>query len=170
MENEGRHFIQPIASGLRKASFRSGEEVLDSWLRDYSGQSERTHATRTYCAISEDSHEVVGYYSLVVAVVRAEEAGSIAGERAKYSIPGILLARLAVSRDHHGTGLGKALLSDSLKVCIAVSQRVGVQVILVDALHGEAASFYAHHGFTAFRENPLRLFLPIHTARAADSR
>jgi len=169
MENEGRYLIQSFSSSLRRARFRSGEDALDSWLREYSGQSERKHATRTYCAISEGHQEVVGYYSLVVAVVSSEEADNVYGESAKYSIPGILLARLAVSRDHHGDGIGRALLTDGLNTCIAVSRRVGVQVILVDALHGEAASFYTHHGFTPFRENPLRLFLPITTALAAET-
>jgi Predicted acetyltransferase len=169
MNNEGRHLIRPFSSDLRRESFRSGEDALDSWLREYSGQSERKHATRTYCAISEGHQEIVGYYSLVVAVVSAEEADNVFGESAKYSIPGILLARLAVSRDRHGDGIGRALLKDALETCIAVSRRVGVQVILVDALHGEAASFYTHHGFTAFRENRLRLFLPIATALAAEA-
>lgn len=168
MDNEGRYPIQPFSSDLRRGSFRSGEDALDSWLREYSGQSERKHATRTYFAISPDSQEIVGYYSLVVAVVSAEEAGNVPGDNAKYSIPGLLLARLAVSLNHHGNGIGRALLKDALETCSAVSRRVGVHVILVDALHGEAASFYTHHGFTAFRENRLRLFLPIATALAAE--
>ena len=59
--------------------------------------------------------EVVGFYSLAVGSVDPEDAPARAVKGlARHPVPVMILARLAVDRDHQGKGLGMALLKDAL--------------------------------------------------------
>jgi hypothetical protein len=51
-----------------------------------------------------------------------------------------------------------------------VSADVGAAVVVVHALDDEAARFYAHNGFTAFRDEPHHLYYPMKTIAAALAR
>jgi hypothetical protein len=44
---------------------------------------------------------------------------------------------------------------------LEISEKVGLQAIVVDAIDDNAASFYRHNGFTSFDEEPLKLFIPM---------
>lgn len=78
-------------------------------------------------------------------------------------IPVTLLGRLAIARSHHGKGLGAALLMDAMRRALEHSEEVGAMAVVVDATDEAAARFYAKHGFIAFPERPLRLFIPMAT-------
>jgi predicted N-acetyltransferase YhbS len=59
----------------------------------------------------------------------------------------VLLARLALHTPLHGQGLGGALLADALERVVTATALVAARFVVVDALHENAATFYAHHGF-----------------------
>jgi hypothetical protein len=59
------------------------------------------------------------------------------------------------------------LLVDALKRIVDVSENVGVTLILVDAKDDKAANFYRHFGFASLPDTPLRLALPVTTAKQA---
>jgi hypothetical protein len=40
-------------------------------------------------------------------------------------------------------------------------------VVVVDALDSDALAFYERFGFSALTDDPMRLFLPVSTIRAA---
>jgi GNAT superfamily N-acetyltransferase len=62
-------------------------------------------------------------------------------------VPVVLLARLALDRSEHGTGLGGHLLVDALRRCIRGGHEFGARALVVDAISEEAARFYEHFGF-----------------------
>ena len=64
-------------------------------------------------------------------------------------IPAILLARLALSSELLGAGLGGILLHDALYRAVAASQQAGGRYVVVDAIDDNAREFYEHYGFTA---------------------
>ena len=78
-------------------------------------------------------------------------------------IPVVLLGRLAVDNSQKGRGLGKLLLLHALWRSQQVSKEAGVYAVEVDALHEEAARFYARYGFQALLDDPLHLYLPMKT-------
>ena len=71
---------------------------------------------------------------------------------------------LAIDKQFKGQGLGAALLADALAK--ALSSEIAAFALIVDAKDDTAATFYRHHGFIAFGDNPRALFLPLTTAKA----
>lgn len=62
----------------------------------------------------------------------------------RYPQPIALLARLGVSIDHEGHGLGAALLLDVLQRTATLGTEIGCRGLLVHAESPEAREFYRH--------------------------
>lgn len=73
----------------------------------------------------------------------------------------MLLARLAVDRNHKGQGLGEYLLMHALDSIVGTAKTIGVQCVIVDAINDDAARFYKKYGFEPLTDQPLTLFLPV---------
>ena len=80
-------------------------------------------------------------------------------------MPAALLARLAVASSFQGKKLGGILLADAVER--VARGDLGAFALVVDAKDGQARRFYEHHGFTAIKDEPMRLILPIATALKA---
>ena len=169
MTARGREVVVvPLHRGHTRAQFDCGNADLNEWLMKYSTQSARRGTAQTFVATQNNQPEVLGYYSAVVASVEREQAANLAGlGQTRYSIPAVLIARLAVDRRAQGQGVGALLLAHSLDSALQVSERVGVQAVIVDALSDQAASFYRRWGFQSFPSDGLRLFVPLSTLRSA---
>jgi GNAT superfamily N-acetyltransferase len=128
------------------SGFDSGEPVLDDWLRKSARGSDGRNLTRTYVWHRGDGR-VVAYYAVSPYLVEADDLT----KRQRRGQPGrigcYLLARLALDRSEHGQRFGTLLLADALRLLAQHADDVGGRLIVVDALHDEAASFYMHHGF-----------------------
>lgn len=141
-----------------RSEFSCGKAGLDEWLQQYAGQSERNNTTRTFLAV--EGQRVVGYYATRTLQLDLDEAASAFGVgKRRYPVPAILLARLAVTSRMQGTGLGKHLLVDALVRMVDVSNSVGYEVVVVDAIDHEASTFYRRYGFQPFEDDALHLFM-----------
>jgi len=88
-----------------------------------------------------------------------------------YDLPAILLARLAVDKRFSGRGLGRALLSEALRVSLRASKQVGSRCIIVDA-YPAALDWYRKYGFVPIegaKSGSVRMYLDIRTIEAARS-
>lgn len=151
---------------VRKCDFECGKPDLDDWLHQYAGQQERSDNTRTFLAISPDDKSVVGYYAMTTYVIGLDELSEEHGMgKRRYPIPAVLLARLAVDRRWQGRGLGSLLLISALKEIATASQSIGFEVVVVDAIDDEAATFYAKRGFRLFARHRRKLFLTLKELR-----
>ena len=158
--------IVPFSRQFNRSTFNSGDYELDQWLKQYSGQNQRKDLTRTFLALDPAKKNVIGYYAAVASTMETERRNTReSAPTREYSIPVILLARLAVDRSRHGRGIGSALLAHALTNASLVAEKVGVQAVIVDAASADAKAFYLAHGFVAFPEEPKRLFLPISTMK-----
>jgi GNAT superfamily N-acetyltransferase len=91
---------------------------------------------------------VVGYYSLAVGAVSWDEAPARAGKGlARHPIPVMILARLAVNREHEGLGLGRALLKDALRRTAHAADIAGIRALLVHAKDDRARRWYEQFDF-----------------------
>ncbi len=70
-----------------------------------------------------------------------------------------LLARLALDRSEHGTGLGADLLKDALARCASVASEVGGRAVVFDTKDDRAALFYQRFGFAPLPGNPHLLYV-----------
>lgn len=156
---------RPLRQDDDVAGFDSGSPPLDDWLRQRALRNEREDATRTY--VVESASRVVAYYSLAAAAV--PHAGSTGRSRRNMpdAIPAMLLARLAVDREHQGQQLGANLLRDAIRRTLAAAEIAGIRVLLVHAADDRARAFYLHFDFEASPTDELQLMLLLKDARGA---
>lgn len=64
-----------------------------------------------------------------------------------------------------GTGLGRFLVREAILSTIAAADRIGVLILLVHALHEQAATFYEMVGFKRSPTDPLHLYVLLADAR-----
>lgn len=165
--SHGEGAIEPLSSRHDRETFDCGEPALDRFLRTQARQNQDRGFSRTFVAVRGKDPRVLGYSTLTV---RGLDAKQFPPEEAKrfprYPVPVIHLARLAVDRAFQGQGLGEILLADVLERAVQVADVVGVFAVEVVAKTQEAKKFYEKHGFRAFPDDPLHLYLSIDTARA----
>lgn len=152
--------------GHDRSQFDCGVDELNEWLRTQASQQQRRGNAVTFVAVHRDDGRVIGYYSSLTYRLDLAEAEAAYGRGTRrYPVPALLLARLAVSRRHHGEGVGAELLVHALRTAAEVADKVGVEILVVHAIDSNAAAFYRHFGFTPFVDHELRLFMPIATIR-----
>ena len=79
-------------------AFECGEEALNVYLKRYAGQNEKRGGSRTF-VIADRGNRVVGYYTLTVgSIEQADAPAQVTKGMGKYSIPVVLLARLAIDK------------------------------------------------------------------------
>lgn len=150
----------------RRTGFNSGSEALDNYFRQQVSQDVRRRVTACYVALTPEQR-IAGYYTLAsAAVLLSDLPSSVAKKLPRYpSVPAVRLGRLAVDLDFKGIGLGGALLADALGR--ALRAEIAAFALIVDAKDESATAFYRHHGLMALPGQPMRLFLPLATARHA---
>ena len=71
----------------------------------------------------------------------------------RFPLPVVTLARLAVSRDHQGLGIGVGMQQDAIRLTLLIAEQAGIRAILTHPLNEDAAGFYLRFGSTP---SPLR--------------
>ena len=153
------------------ATFTSGHDDLDDWLLRHGLAAQEMDSARTFVLVGEDG--VVGYFSLTMGSVRRADAPArLVRAMPAYPVGMVLLARLAVHRLQQGEGHGALLLAEALRKAVTAGEAAAARLVVVDAIDDRAAAFYAHHGFVATPEHPLRLHRRMKDIRAslADAR
>lgn len=148
------------------SEFQCGNDALDSWLADHALASQQMDSARTFVLV--DDGVIVGYFSLTMGSVRRADAPhKLVRGLPAYPVGVALLARLAVHTDHQGEGIGGLLLSEALRKVVLAGESAAARLVVVDAIDEAAVRFYAHHGFLAVPEHPLRLYRRIKDIKAS---
>lgn len=157
--------IEKLARRHAVDSFDCGEEPLNRFLIRYALPNSQANASQTYVGLSGD--DVIGFYTLVVGEVAYEDAADrMKKGLARHPVPIMLLARLAVSRDWQGKGVGAGLLRDAVLRTLQAADIAGIRAFTVHAKDDNARSFYRHFGFIESPTDPLHLFALIRDLRA----
>ena len=159
---------EPFGKQHRVDEFECGESALDDWLKRHALGAQASGSARVFVTTLTDGETVVGYYALAAAHVAPEAATARAlkGQPRARPIPAILLARLAVDRQHQRAGLGRSLLQDVLLRCVDAAEAIGARVLLVHAKHEAAKAWYSQFGFEESPTDPLHLMMLIKDVRA----
>lgn len=156
---------RPIEPADGTLGFDSGEASLDRYLIDRALANHVSDLARCYVCVESEDNQVVGYYTLSAVAIEHAELPGRARRNAPNPVPAVLLGRLAVNRKTQGTGLGRLLVRDAILSTLAAADRIGVRLLIVHALHDEAAAFYAALGFKPSPTDPLHLYLLLSDAR-----
>ena len=155
---------QPLDAHHRVEAFDCGKPALTDWLLRHARQAQGSGSARTFVCCDGDC--VAGYYSLTVGQIDTLEAPErVRKGMGQYPIPVIILARLAVDRDHQGRGLGWSLLQDAILRAVAVSEQAGIRALLTHPIDADAEAFYRRFGFESTPGNERQLILLLKDAR-----
>jgi len=143
----------PLAAQHRLEGFDCGKPALNDWLVRHARQAQGSGSAKTF-VVAEDDDRVAGYFSLTVGQVDTLDAPErIRRGMGRYPVPVVILARLAVSREYQGRGIGVGMLQDAVRRTLAIAEQAGVRAMLVHPIDEDAARFYTRFGFIA---SPLR--------------
>ena len=140
--------------------FDCGKPALNDWLVRHAMQAQSSGSARTCVVVEGD--RVVGYFSLAVGQADAMEVPDrIRKGMGSYPIPVVILARLAVSLQDQGKGIGTGMLQEAIRRMIAIADQAGVRALLTHPIDEEASRFYRRFGFESspIREQQLLLLL-----------
>jgi len=160
-----RFRIEKLSRKHPVETFDCGEEPLNRFLMRYALQNQQANASQTYVGLSDDN--VIGFYTLVVGEVAYDSAAErLTKGMARHPVPVMLLARLAVSLDWQGKGVGGGLLRDAILRTLQAAEIAGIRAFTVHAKDENARSFYKRYGFIESPTDPLHLFVLIKDLRA----
>ena len=143
---------RPLRKSDDRRSFDCGVNPLNLYLSQYALQNQKKDAARTYVVVGGEG-KIVGYYTLVYgSMTVGETPEEISSGHGKYPVPIILIARLAVSIDEHGKGLGRSLVRDALVRSVSAAEIAGLSAVVVDAKDAVAKAFYEKMGFIPGQE------------------
>jgi len=83
----------------------------------------------------------------------------------QYPVPVVILARLAVSQQDQGRGVGYGLLQDALRRTMLIAEQAGIRAMLTHPIDDDAAKFYGKFGFIASPLRDQQLLLLLKDAR-----
>ena len=155
---------EPLTAAHALGGFDSGVASLDDWLRRRALQNQASGASRTFVVCDEG--QVVAYYALAASAVAPDAAPGRFRRNMPDPIPVVVLARLAIARDHQGRGLGRALFQDAANRVIHAADTIGIRGLLVHAISEEAKTFYVRLGLDPSPLEPMTLMTTVADLKA----
>jgi GNAT superfamily N-acetyltransferase len=151
---------EPLGVEHQLEGFDCGKPALDDWLLRHARQAQGSGSAKAF--VAAEGVRVAGYFSLTVGQVDTLDAPErIRKGMGQYPLPVVILARLAVSRQDQGRGMGFGLLQDAIRRTMLIAEQAGIRAMLTHPIDEEAAKFYTRFGFIAspLREQQLLLLL-----------
>lgn len=152
--------VRKLAATDQTDTFDCGQVALNQFLQRYALVNQKANSAQTYVCCQGD--EVVGFYSIAVGSVDPEAAPPrVMKGLARHPVPVMILARLAVDKEHQRKSLGQALLKDALLRTAQVADIVGIRCLLVHAKDDAARRWYESWEFEPSPTDPYHLFLML---------
>lgn len=152
--------VHKLAATDQVDAFDCGQAALNQFLQRYALVNQKANSAQTHVCCQSDV--VVGFYSLAVGSVEPGTAPSrVMKGLARHPIPVMILARLAVDKEHQRKGLGQALLKDALLRTAQAADIAGIRCLLVHAKDDAARQWYESWEFVPSPTDPYHLFLML---------
>jgi GNAT superfamily N-acetyltransferase len=156
--------VEKLRADHNIEGFDCGRDELNRYLLRYAWANQQAGAAHTYVGLLGES--VIGYHTLAVGQVSREEAPErLTKGLARHPVPIMLLARLAVDKQWHGKGVGKALLKDAMQRTLQAADIAGIRAFAVHAKDDEARRFYEKFHFIPSPTDPMHLFVLLKDVR-----
>jgi predicted GNAT family N-acyltransferase len=146
-----------------RSNFCCGQGTLDTYIRKQASQDLKKRVSTVFVLIDDPETSVLAYYTLSAYTIDIAALDEPFAKRLpRYpALPATLLGRLAVDNSQKGKRFGELLLIDSLKKSLNASIQVASLAIIAEALDESALSFYLKYGFQPFKQEPMKLYLPM---------
>jgi len=149
--------VRKLAATDQVDAFDCGQAALNHFLQRYALVNQKANSAQTYVCCQGDV--VVGFYSLAVGSVDPEAAPSrVMKGLARHPVPVMILARLAVDKEHQRKSLGQALLKDALLRTAQAADIAGIRCLLVHAKGDAERQWYESWEFEPSQTEPYHPF------------
>ena len=175
-EEQAPFTIQPFDPKAHdRAAFSCGVQQIDNYLKLTAKKGSKADVVRIWVVIDKGNN-IVGFYGINMHAIDAKEMPASYKKKAmKHGLlPAAFIAMIGVDEKHQGNGLGSALVADALDRIARASEEIGTCVIMLDVFDDgnvdavtRRKSYYESFGFGPLPDQPLRLFMPVATAREA---
>ena len=161
----GYEAVRKLTPADSVALFDCGQPALNQFLQGYALVNQKAHSAQTYVCCLQG--QVVGFYSLAVGSVDVADVPlRVVKGLARYPVPVMILARLAVAQAHQGKGLGRALLKDALLRTAQAADIAGIRCLVVHAKDDAARQWYASWEFEPSPTDAYHLYLMLKDLKA----
>ncbi len=138
--------------------------IVEGDHAQHARQAQGSGSAKTFVVADDD--RVSGYFSLTVGQIDTLDAPErIRKGMGQYPVPVVILARLAVSQQDQGRGVGYGLLQDALRRTMLIAEQAGIRAMLTHPIDDDAAKFYGKFGFIASPLRDQQLLLLLKDAR-----
>ncbi len=144
--SKSRFVREQLASHHLVGMFNSGEQDLDSWLRDSALKASVRDYSRTYVWHMHDDR-VLAFFTLSTYSFSPDQLPKKWARGEQRVIPAILLGKFALDHTLHGQGLRRLLIADVITEVEKASQIAAARYLVVDALTPELIGLYENFGF-----------------------
>ncbi len=159
-----RRRIEKLQPHHAVEAFDCGQDALNRFLQKHALQNQHSGGSQTYVGLAAET--ILGYYELAVGSVEQDHAPErIKKGIARYSIPIMLLARLAVDLHWQKQGVRAGLLKDVMLRTLQAAAIAGIRALVVHDKDARARTFYERFDFLPSPSDPLHLFLLLKDVR-----
>jgi predicted GNAT family N-acyltransferase len=146
-----------------RSNFNCGKDSLNHYIQKQASQDLKKRVTTVFVLIDEPAIDVLAYYTLSSYTVEIEDLEEdFVRKLPRYPhLPATLLGRLAVDASQKGRGFGELMLVNALQKSLEASTQIASVAVVVEALDADALSFYIKYGFQKFRNESMKLYLPM---------
>ena len=156
--------IEKLNASHAVTGFDCGSDELNRFLMRFALTSQQSDSSTTYVGLAGQS--VIGFYTLAVGQVNHEDAPEcLIKGLARYPVPIMLLARLAVSKNWQKQKFGAGLLKDAMKRTMQAADIVGIRALAAHAKDDAAQKFYTRFDFIPSPTDPYHLLLLLKDIR-----
>ena len=151
-----------------KTSFDCGVERLNLYLRNRAVDYAENDISKTYVATPKAGNEVLGFCAVAAnSIQRAELSHAVRRRVGKYEqVPAIIIGQMAVHKARQRGGIGGSLLTYVLRLADALSRKVGIALVILEARNEEVKRFYERYGFRELPRAPLLMFISMREIRS----
>ena len=173
-EDQPLFTIQPFDPKTHdRTAFSCGVPQIDNYLKLTAKKGSKADVVRVWVVI-DPKNNIVGFYGINMHAIDVKEMPDAYRKKAgKHGLlPAAFIAMIGVDETQQGNGIGCALVADALCRIARVSDEIGTCVVVLDVFDdGDAETvarrktYYEAFGFLPIPNQPLRLFMPVQTAR-----
>lgn len=156
-----------------RTALSTGVSQVDNFFRKTANKLAKADNVRVTVLVSPE-RELIGFHAINVhAIDYRELPPRFARSRPAHgNIPAAFISMIGVDQRYQRKGYGGDLLFDGMVRIVRAADVVGIAIIVLDVLDcGDPAqverrkSLYQGYGFMPLASDPLRLFLPLASAR-----
>ncbi|MBK1988933.1 GNAT family N-acetyltransferase [Sphaerospermopsis aphanizomenoides BCCUSP55] len=158
--------IELLNKSHNRETFNCGNELLNQFLTRTARQHIQKGISRTFVLVDTEQPEtIIGFFTLSICEVKAEKLPPQLAKKYPTTVPGVKLARLAVTQDWQSQGIGEILMIEAMKRALVIAENAGVIGLFVDAKDEKAQIYYQRYDFFSLVDVPLEMFLPLETIK-----